>query len=80
MSFNQNKNKWETTFTGQRVASGFGVQDVIRNVTIKPETTRRQDDVTGRLPHVSFTSSRMVQSSLGNSAGSQKNAFQKVHL
>lgn len=79
MGFNQNKSNKVTTFAGQRVASNFGIQDVIRNVTIKPETTRRQDDVTGRLPHASFTSSRMVRSSLGNSTiGSQNNAFQKV--
>ena len=53
----------------------------MRNVTIKPETTRRQDDVTGRLPrHASHSSPRMKQSWVKNSAySSHKSAFPKVY-
>ena len=52
----------KTTLAEQKVASSFVVQDAVRNVTIKPETTKRQDDVTGRLPrYTRYTSPRMMK-------------------
>lgn len=69
-----------TSFTKQKMASTLVIKDVIGNVAIKPETTRRQDDVTGRLPHhTSFSSRRMMQPSGANAAfRSQKNTFHEV--
>ena len=56
------------------------MQDAVRNVTIKPETTRRQDDVTGRLPrHTGYTSPRMTQSE-NAACSSHKNTSQKVRI
>ena len=58
----QNNSFAKTTLAEQKVASSFVVQDAVRNVTIKPETTKRQDDVTGRLQHYTrYTSPRMMK-------------------
>ncbi|KAL9963597.1 hypothetical protein ACROYT_G027120 [Oculina patagonica] len=59
---NQNNGLTKSTLDEQKLASSFVVQDAVKNVTIKPETTRRQDDVTGRLPrYTRFISPRMMK-------------------
>ena len=76
-NLNLNSSHRATTLIEHKVSSGFVVQDAVRNVTMKPETTRRQDDVTGRLPR--YTSPRMAKSCGGNSAFTNpRNASQKV--
>ena len=73
----------KTTLAEQKVASSFVVQDAVRNVTIKPETTKRQDEVTGRLPrYTRYTSPRMMkaQAHVQDSAMSrQKNVLPEVY-
>ena len=73
----------KTNLAEQKVASSFVVQDAVRNVTIKPETTKRQDEVTGRLPHhTRYTSPRMMkaQARVQDSAMSrQKNVLPEVY-
>ena len=72
----------KTTLAEQKVASSFVVQDAVRNVTIKPETTKRQDEVTGRLPrYTRYTSPRMkAQARVQDSAMSrQKNVLPEVY-
>ena len=59
---NQTTSFMKTAVNEQKLPSSFVVQDAVRNVTIKPETTRRQDDVTGRLPrYTRYTSPRMMK-------------------
>ena len=56
----QNSGFGKSTLAEQKVASCFVVQDAVRNVTHKPKTTERQDDVARGLPHyTSYTSPRM---------------------
>ena len=55
----------------------------MRNVTIKPETTKRQDDVTGRLPrYTRYTSPRMMKAQArvqDSTMGRQKNVLSEVY-
>ena len=58
----QNSGFGKSTLAEQKVASCFVVQDAVRNVTHKPKTTKRQDDVAARLPHyTSYTSPMMMK-------------------
>lgn len=78
----QNNGFAKTTLAEHKVASSFVVQDTVRNVTIKPETTKRQDDITVRLPHyTSYTSPRMMKAQAhvqDSTMSSQKNVSAKV--
>lgn len=78
----QNNGFAKTTLAEHKVASSFVVQDTVRNVTIKPETTKRQDDITVRLPHyTSYTSPRMMKAQAhvqDSTISSQKNVSAKV--
>lgn len=78
----QNNSFAKTTLAEHKVASSFVVQDTVRNVTIKPETTKRQDDITVRLPHyTSYTSPRMMKAQAhvqDSTMSSQKNVSAKV--
>lgn len=78
----QNNGFAKTTLAEHKVASSFVVQDTVRNVTIKPETTKRQDDITVRLPHyTSYTSPRMMKAQAyvqDSTMSSQKNVPAKV--
>lgn len=78
----QNNGFAKTTLAEHKVASSFVVQDTMRNVTIKPETTKRQDDITVRLPHyTSYTSPRMMKAQAhvqDSTMSSQKNVSAKV--
>lgn len=80
---NQNNDFTKTTLDEQKLASSFDVQDAVRNVIIKPETTRRQDDVTGRLPrYTRYTSPRMMKArahAQDSTLNSHKNVQQKVY-
>lgn len=68
----------KTAVNEQKLTSSFVVQDAVRNVTIKPETTRRQDDVTGRLPrHTRYTSPRMIKAN-ARAQDSTLNSFRNV--
>lgn len=55
----------------------------MRNVTIKPETTKRQDDVTGRLPrYTRYTSPRMMKTQArvqDSTMSRQKNVVPEVY-
>ena len=79
----QNNGFAKMTLAEQKVTSSFVVQDAVRNVTIKPETTKRQDEVTGRLPNYTrYTSPRMMkaQAHMQDSTMSRrKNEPPKVH-
>lgn len=78
----QNNGFAKTTLAEHKVASSFVVQDTVRNVTIKPETTKRQDDITVRLPHyTSYTSPKMMKAQAhvqDSTMSSQKNVSAKV--
>jgi len=80
---NQTNGFAKTTLAEQKLASSFVVQDAVRNVTIKPETTKRQDDVTGRLPHYTrYASPRMMKAQTRaqvSTVSRQKNEPPKVH-
>ena len=64
----------------QKKPPTLAVKDDVRNATVKPETTRRGDDETGRLPYnATITSPRLMQPSRGKDPlSSQSSAFQRV--
>ncbi|XP_068734752.1 uncharacterized protein [Montipora capricornis] len=63
----------------QKKPPTLAVKDDVSNATVKPETTRRRDDETGRLPYnATITSPRLMRPSRGKDPlSSQSSAFQR---
>ena len=79
----QNSGFGKTTLAEQKVASSFVVQDAVKNVTHKPKTTKRQDDVARGLPnYTSYTSPRMMKAQVrvqDSTVNRHKNVDPKVY-